>query len=102
MLSRTEFENCLEASQLALHVEDITCIPSRSLNVPPHLHLVLPLCRSGMLSRTEFKNCLKAAKLGLTRKDINLIMSTVDANKDGSISYEEFVPICFQVQGRGV
>ena len=53
-----------------------------------------------MLSRTEFKNCLKAAKLGLTRKDINLIMSTVDANKDGSISYEEFVPICFQVHGR--
>lgn len=51
-----------------------------------------------MLNRTEFKECLKAAKLGLTRKDINLIMSTVDMNRDGLISYEEFVPVCFQVR----
>lgn len=55
------------------------------------------LDRSGLLNRAEFKVCLKAAKLGLTRKDINLIMSTVDINHDGQISYDEFVPVCFQV-----
>lgn len=53
--------------------------------------------RSGALDTTEFKECLKAAELGLTRKDINLIMSQVDANNDGVITYEEFVPVCFQV-----
>ena len=58
---------------------------------------LLPL-RSGQLNRKEFKAALKAAKLGLTRKDINLIMSSADANKDGLISYEEFIPVCFQVQ----
>lgn len=101
MLSRTKFKNCLKAAKLALHVRKYLISPHSSI-VPPRLPLVPPTHRSGMLSRTEFKNCLKAAKLGLTRKDINLIMSTVDANKDGSISYEEFVPICFQVQGSGV
>lgn len=57
--------------------------------------------RSGMLSRSEFRNALKAAKLGLTRKDINLIMFKVDTNNDQEISYEEFVPVCFQVRKTG-
>ena len=58
---------------------------------------LLPLM-SGQLNRKEFKAALKAAKLGLTQRDINLIMSS--ANKDGLISYEEFIPVCFQVQIR--
>ena len=53
--------------------------------------------RSGQLDRNEFKAALKAAKLGLTRKDINLIMSSADTNNDGLVSYDEFIPVCFQV-----
>mmetsp|Transcript_17945 Transcript_17945/g.32766 ORF Transcript_17945/g.32766 Transcript_17945/m.32766 type:complete len:475 (+) Transcript_17945:89-1513(+) len=52
---------------------------------------------SGQLNRHEFKEALKVAELGLTRKDINLILTAVDTDKDGLVSYEEFVPICFQV-----
>lgn len=52
---------------------------------------------SGQLSRKEFKEALKAAELGLTRKDINLILSQIDVDKNGLISYEEFIPVCFQV-----
>jgi Ca2+-binding EF-hand superfamily protein len=56
---------------------------------------------SGHLSRSEFKRCLRAAEMGLTRKDINLLLGRVDANHDGLVSYEEFVPICFQVGFNG-
>lgn len=52
---------------------------------------------SGTLSRHEFKECLKAAELGLTRRDINLILSQVDVDKDGVVSYEEFIPVCIEV-----
>ncbi|EFJ47239.1 radial spoke protein 7 [Volvox carteri f. nagariensis] len=52
---------------------------------------------SGTLNRHEFKEALKAAELGLTRKDINLILSHIDVDKDGLVSYEEFIPVCFQV-----
>uniref|UniRef100_A0A7S0RF79 EF-hand domain-containing protein n=1 Tax=Chlamydomonas leiostraca TaxID=1034604 RepID=A0A7S0RF79_9CHLO len=52
---------------------------------------------SGQLSRKEFKEALKAAELGLTRKDINLILSRIDADRNGLVSYEEFIPVCFQV-----
>lgn len=45
----------------------------------------------------EFKEALKAAELGLTRKDINLILSHIDVDRDGLVSYEEFIPVCFQV-----
>jgi len=53
--------------------------------------------KSGMLSRREFKDCLMAAELGLTRKDINLLLFSVDVNGDGMVSYNEFIPVCFQV-----
>ncbi|GFR51432.1 hypothetical protein Agub_g13721 [Astrephomene gubernaculifera] len=52
---------------------------------------------SGQLNRHEFKEALKAAELGLTRKDINLILSHIDVDRDGLVSYEEFIPVCFQV-----
>lgn len=29
-------------------------------------------------------------------QDINLVLSHVDVDKDGLVSYEEFVPVCFQ------
>lgn len=52
---------------------------------------------SGQLNRHEFKDALKAAELGLTRKDINLVLTHVDVDQDGLVSYEEFIPVCFQV-----
>lgn len=53
--------------------------------------------KNGTLDRKEFKHCLRSAHLGLTRKDINLVMSSIDLNGDGVISYKEFVPVCYQV-----
>ena len=52
---------------------------------------------SGALSRKEFQACLKNAKLGLSRKDINLLMAEADLNEDGLVSYDEFVPLCFDI-----
>ena len=52
---------------------------------------------SGYLDRSEFRNCLKSAELGLTKKDINMLMAEVDIDGDGKITYDEFVPLCFNV-----
>lgn len=52
---------------------------------------------SGELDREEFRDALKNADLGLTRKDINLLMSEADVDGDGKISYQEFIPICFNI-----
>lgn len=35
--------------------------------------------------------------MGLTRKEVNAILSEVDENHDGEVSYEEFIPICFNI-----
>jgi Ca2+-binding EF-hand superfamily protein len=50
---------------------------------------------NGWLSRKEFTTCIKEADLGFTRKEINVLMSEVDMDDDGKISYDEFVPLCF-------
>jgi len=50
---------------------------------------------NGFLSRKEFSQCIKEADLGFTRKEINVLMSEVDCDQDGKVSYEEFVPLCF-------
>ena len=52
---------------------------------------------SGALDRREFARCLRSAELGLTRKEINLLLTEVDENGDGLISYEEFTPLCFNI-----
>lgn len=52
---------------------------------------------SGVLDRKEFAKCLKASELGLTRKEINVLLSEVDADGDGNISYAEFMPLCFNI-----
>eukprot|EP00238_Polyblepharides_amylifera_P004792 CAMPEP_0196587910 /NCGR_PEP_ID=MMETSP1081-20130531/58985_1 /TAXON_ID=36882 /ORGANISM="Pyramimonas amylifera, Strain CCMP720" /LENGTH=463 /DNA_ID=CAMNT_0041910241 /DNA_START=329 /DNA_END=1720 /DNA_ORIENTATION=- len=52
---------------------------------------------NGNLSREEFRHCLKSAELGLTRKEINLLLSECDYDHDGNISYQEFVPLCFNI-----
>lgn len=52
---------------------------------------------SGVLDRREFTACLRSADLGLTRKEINALLSKVDGDGDGCVSYAEFVPIAFAV-----
>ncbi|GMH87897.1 hypothetical protein TL16_g10997 [Triparma laevis f. inornata] len=53
--------------------------------------------KSGYLDRKEFKQCLKASGLGFTKKEINVMMSEVDLDGDGKITYDEFVPLCFSM-----
>lgn len=52
---------------------------------------------NGTLSRKEFHDCLRNERLGLTRKDINLIMAEIDTDDNGEVSWEEFVPTCFNL-----
>lgn len=52
---------------------------------------------SGALSLSEFHTCIHDADLGLKRKEINRLMQEVDADKDGVVTYEEFVPLCFDM-----
>jgi len=51
----------------------------------------------GFLNRDEFRSCINDASLGLTRREINLLMAEADEDSDGKISYEEFVPLCFDL-----
>jgi len=52
---------------------------------------------SGALSLLEFQKCCKDADIGLTRKEVNILMHQCDVDGDGQISYEEFVPLCFEM-----
>ena len=52
---------------------------------------------SGELTIKEFHDCMKEADLGLTRKEINVLMHSVDVDLSGTISYEEFAPLCFDI-----
>lgn len=52
---------------------------------------------SGSLSRGEFVSCLRSSGLGLTRKEINVLMAEVDEDHDGTITYAEFLPLCFNL-----
>jgi len=52
---------------------------------------------SGALSLAEFQKCCKDADIGLTRKEINILMHQCDVDNDGTITYEEFVPLCYEM-----
>jgi len=52
---------------------------------------------SGSLSVAEFHECIKEQDLGLTRKEINALLFNADTSFDGTISYEEFAPLCFEM-----
>lgn len=52
---------------------------------------------SGDLTIAEFHNCIREADLGLTRKEINVLMHSVDFDLSGTISYDEFAPLCFDI-----
>jgi len=52
---------------------------------------------NGTLELREFIQCIRVFDLGISRKEITFLMSEIDANNDGVISYEEFVPSCFDL-----
>jgi len=52
---------------------------------------------SGALSLQEFRKCLKDADIGLTKKEINILMAECDVDQDGTISYDEFIPVAFDI-----
>lgn len=52
---------------------------------------------NGWLDRSEFKKCIQDCELGFTRKEINVLMSEVDLDGDGHVTYEEFAPMCYNM-----
>jgi Ca2+-binding EF-hand superfamily protein len=48
---------------------------------------------SGFLDHKELKHFLKDLPLGLTKREINMIMVEVDADEDGLVSFQEFLPM---------
>jgi len=52
---------------------------------------------NGSLDRKEFQACLRSADLGLKRKQITALMAQTDIDGDGKVTYEEFVPTCFEM-----
>jgi len=55
------------------------------------------LDHDGFLDRNEFRGCINDASLNLSRREINLLMAEADGDQDGKISYDEFVPLCFDL-----
>eukprot|EP00656_Telonema_subtile_P056734 TRINITY_DN9142_c0_g8_i1.p1 TRINITY_DN9142_c0_g8~~TRINITY_DN9142_c0_g8_i1.p1 ORF type:complete len:1064 (+),score=417.22 TRINITY_DN9142_c0_g8_i1:39-3230(+) len=48
---------------------------------------------SGELDRSEFMEAMRQLDFGLSRKEIKSLMSFIDKNNDGKVSYDEFVPL---------
>jgi Ca2+-binding EF-hand superfamily protein len=48
---------------------------------------------SGFLDQKELKHFLKDLPIGLTKKEMNMIMMEVDADDNGLVSYEAFIPL---------
>lgn len=45
----------------------------------------------GVISKTEFVTVIKELGVGVSNHDIIKLMNRFDANRDGTISYSEFV-----------
>eukprot|EP00951_Prasinocladus_malaysianus_P016547 scaffold129015_cov43-Prasinocladus_malaysianus.AAC.1 len=55
---------------------------------------------SPTLDTKEFREVLRASRLALTQKDMRRIMAEVDENADGTIDYDEFMPVMVElIQG---
>jgi len=52
---------------------------------------------SGFLDQREFKGAMGQMGLPLTAAQVTQLMQMVDINQDGMISYEEFVPVAFEI-----
>ena len=45
---------------------------------------------NGFISQTEFRNAIRKLNLGLSSREIDELLSKLDTNSDGKISYPEF------------
>mmetsp|Transcript_8595 Transcript_8595/g.22223 ORF Transcript_8595/g.22223 Transcript_8595/m.22223 type:complete len:440 (+) Transcript_8595:38-1357(+) len=98
MDAAAEKEQDLAAARAAAEAHMLHGMPKEKLEaIMADIFRKADLDGSGTLSRKEFNSALKEAELGLTRKEINLIMSEVDEDHDGAISYAEFVPVCHSI-----
>jgi len=52
---------------------------------------------SGFLDYQEFKSCLAQMNLGLSPVQVVAVMKEVDVNQDGLVSYDEFLPVAFEL-----
>jgi len=52
---------------------------------------------SGHLDREEFASCLQDTALGFSPDQIGFVINETDKNKDGSIDFQEFAPVCFDM-----
>jgi Ca2+-binding EF-hand superfamily protein len=52
---------------------------------------------SGFLDQREFKKCMGQMGLPLNASQTSELMGMVDINRDGKISYEEFIPCAFEI-----
>merc|ERR1712185_482668 len=52
---------------------------------------------NGVLTMSEFIKCMEEAEIGLKKDEIKALMFQIDENEDGYVSYEEFVPVCFEI-----
>lgn len=50
----------------------------------------------GFISNEEFKNCMHALNLGLDDMELDAIITTLDVDKNGKLSYEEFVNLIIE------
>jgi len=52
---------------------------------------------SGALDYQEFKKCLNQMGLPINAGQVTELLKMVDVNQDGKVSYEEFVPVAFEL-----
>eukprot|EP00948_MAST-09A_sp_MAST-9A-sp1_P003997 g3997.t1 len=55
------------------------------------------LDNSGTLNRKELKKCLTESKIGLTKKEVQALLTEIDINNDGEVSYSEFAPLAYEI-----
>jgi len=53
--------------------------------------------KSGQLSKAEFTKALHSIELGLTQREMNAVMIKIFPRDSDQVSYEDFMPICFDM-----
>ena len=54
---------------------------------------------NGFVSQTEFRNAIRKLGLGLSSREIDQLLTKIDTNADGKISYPEFAAHFEQANG---
>ena len=51
----------------------------------------------GIMNRGEVRSCLDTAGLELSTKEINALMSTLDEEAQGNVSYQQLLPVAYNI-----